>query len=289
MKELRGKTAFVTGGASGIGYAMAEAFGREGMNVMIADIEAGPLAASVSALQAMGLRIEGVETDVTRRESVRQAAGRVIEAFGKVHLVCNNAGVGTGGRMSEIPERDWAWVFDVNVMGVVHGVEIFTPLLREHGDGGHFVNTASIAGLLPSPGLTPYSGTKAAVVALSEAWAPQLAARKIGLSILCPGLVATRFSESRRNRQAVYGGDSELSGLEKPEVAAGFLGGVAPATIAARVVEAVKADELYVFTHPEYRELVKARFDAILAGFDAADASLVLAALPAREPPAWRR
>jgi NAD(P)-dependent dehydrogenase (short-subunit alcohol dehydrogenase family) len=289
MKELHGKTAFVTGGASGIGYAMAEAFARNGMNVMIADIEAGPLAAAVAGLQAMSLRVEGVETDVTRRESVRGAAGRVIEAFGKVHLVCNNAGVGTGGRMSEIPQRDWDWVFDVNVMGVVHGVETFTPLIREHGEGGHFVNTASIAGLLPSPGLTPYSGTKAAVVALSEAWAPQLASRRIGLSILCPGVVATRFVESRRNRQAAYGGDAEPSGLDKPEMAAGFLGGVAPAVVAGRVVEAVRADELYVFTHPEYRDLVKARFDAILAAFETAAASPVLAALPPRAPPAWRQ
>jgi len=289
MKDLRGRTAFITGGASGIGLAMAEAFGREGMNVMIADIEAGPLADAVAALRAKGLTVEGVETDVTRRGSVREAAERAVGVFGKLHLVCNNAGVGTGGRLNEIPERDWPWVFDVNVMGVVHGVETFIPLLRAHGEGGHFVNTASIAGLLPSPGLAPYSGSKSAVVALSEAWAQPLATRKIGMSILCPGVVDTRFSESRRNRQAAYGGDSETSGLEKPEMAVGFQGGVAPAVVAARVVEAVKDDELFVFTHMEYRELLKARFDAILQAFDKAAASPALAAIAAREPPAWRR
>jgi len=289
MKELRGKTAFVTGGASGIGFALAEAFGREGMNVMIADIEAGPLAEAVAALQAMGLRVEGVETDVTRRASVREAAARAVEVFGKVHLVCNNAGVGTGGRLHQIPERDWPWVFDVNVMGVVHGVETFTPLMRAHGEGGHFVNTASMAGLLPSPGLAPYSGSKAAVVVLSEAWAQPLATRKIGMSILCPGMVATRFADSRRNRQAAYGGDSEISGLETPEMAVGFEDGLAPALVAARVVEAVKDDELFVFTHPEYRALLKARFDAILAAFDRTETSPSLAALAPREPPAWRR
>lgn len=289
MQDLRGKTAFVTGAASGIGLGLAGAFGDEGMNVVLADIEPGPLAAAVSALRARGVAAEGVETDVTRRDSVRAAAERAIAAFGKVHLVCNNAGVGTGGRMTEIPERDWNWVFDVNVMGVVHGVETFTPLLRAHGEGGHFVNTASMAGLLASPGLTPYSGSKAAVVSLSEAWAPQLANRGVGMSILCPGIVDTRFRDSRRNRQAAYGGDAELSGLEKPEMAAGFDGGVAPAAVAARVVEAVKAGDLYVFTHPEYRPLVQARFAAIMAGFDAAEASGVLAALPPRPPPFWRQ
>jgi NAD(P)-dependent dehydrogenase (short-subunit alcohol dehydrogenase family) len=288
MQDLRGRTAVITGAASGIGRALAGAFAREGMNVMIADIEAGPLGAAVAELQGAGLRVEGVETDVTSRESVRAAARRAVEAFGKVHLVCNNAGVGTGGRMAEIPERDWPWVFDVNVMGVVHGVETFTPIIREHGEGGHFVNTASMAGLLASPGLTPYSGSKAAVVSLSEAWAPQLATRGIGMSILCPGLVATRFYEGRRNRQAAYGGESELSGLEKPDMAALFRSGVDPRVIAARVVEAVKADELYVFTHPEYRGLLRARFDAILAAMDAADASPALAAQPERELPSWR-
>lgn len=289
MQDLSGKTAFITGGASGIGRAMAEAFGRQGMRVMIADIEPGPLGKAVAELRARGVTAEGVETDVTTRASVQAAAQAALAAFGKVHLVCNNAGVGTGGRMTEIPERDWAWVFDVNVMGVVHGIETFTPLIRAHGEGGHFVNTASIAGLLPSPGLTPYSGSKAAVVSLSEAWAPQLATRKIGLSILCPGVVDTRFIDSRRNRQASYGGDKELSGLEKPEMASGFQGGMAPAVVAARVVEAVKADELFIFTHPEYREILKARFDGILAAFDAAETSAVLAALPARETPAWRK
>jgi len=288
MQDLVGKTAFITGGASGVGYAMAEAFARQGMGVMIGDIEAAPLAAAVAALQDAGLRVEGVETDVTQRDSVRAAARRTVEAFGKVHLVCNNAGVGVGGRMSEISERDWSWVFDVNVMGVVHGVETFTPILRAHGEGGHFVNTASMAGLLASPGLTPYSGSKGAVVSLSEAWAPQLATRGIGMSILCPGLVATRFYEGRRNRHAAYGGDTGLSVLEKSEMAALFQSGVDPRVIGARVVEAVKAGELYIFTHPEYRELLVARFDAILRGMDAADASPALAAQPERGLPSWR-
>ena len=256
---------------------------------MIADIEEGSLAKAVAALQAQGLQVEGVQTDVTARASVRAAADKTVEAFGKVHLVANNAGVGSGGRLDEIPERDWDWVFDVNVKGVVYGVETFTPLIRSHGEGGHFVNTASIAGLLSSAGLAPYSGSKAAVVSLSEAWATLLASKNIGVSILCPGIVATRFSESRRNRQAQYGGEHELSGLERPEMSVGFEGGIAPAAVAGRVVEAVKAGELYVFTHLEYRDLLKARFDRILAAFDQAADSPTLRALPAREAPAWRR
>jgi NAD(P)-dependent dehydrogenase (short-subunit alcohol dehydrogenase family) len=282
MQDLRGKTAFITGGASGIGLAMARAFGREGMNVILADIETGPLQLAVEELRAAQVKAEGVVADVTRRDSLRAAALEAVARFGKVHVVCNNAGVGAGGQIGEVPERDWDWVVDVNLMGVVHGVEIFAPLIASHGEGGHFVNTASMAGMVSPPGMEPYCATKFAVVAMSEGWAMQLAPRGIGVSILCPGFVKTRIHESRRNRPTDYGPDNRAPpAADAPP--SPVLSGIDVEPVAARVVEAVKANELYVFTHPQFRDAVAARFERILAAFDTAAASPALAGVPRGE------
>jgi NAD(P)-dependent dehydrogenase (short-subunit alcohol dehydrogenase family) len=284
MQDLKGKTAFITGGASGIGLAMGEAFGREGMNVMLADIEAGALTAAIDLLRSKQVRCEGVVADVTRRDSLRSAALETIAKFGKVHVVCNNAGVGAGGPFGEVPEKDWDWIIDVNLKGVVYGMEIFAPLIEGHGEGGHFVNTASMAGMLSPPSMEPYCATKFAVVAMSEGWAGQLAARNIGVSILCPGFVRTRIHESRRNRQEAYGADAR-----DPNSAAGLIaaeqiaGGIPVEPVAERVVEAVKDNDLYVFTHTEFKPVLQARFDRILAAFDKSAASPALAKLGARE------
>ena len=153
MDDFKGKTAFITGGASGIGLALAEAFGREGMNVMIADIEQGALDRAVADLRSKQVRVEGVLADVASRNSIRNAALATLGAFGKVHVVCNNAGVGVGGNaFGELAERDWNWVIDVNLKGVVNGMEVFVPLIESHGEGGHFVNTASMAALYSGAG-----------------------------------------------------------------------------------------------------------------------------------------
>lgn len=289
MQDLKGKVAFITGGASGIGLAMAEAFGREGMSVMLADIEEKALAAALEELRAKQIRAEGVVADVTSRDSLRRAALETIAKFGKVHVVCNNAGVGAGGPMGQVAERDWDWVLDVNVKGVIYGTEIFMPLIESHGEGGHYVNTASMAGMVSAPGMEPYNASKFAVVAMSEGWAVQLAAKNIGVSILCPGYVKTRIHESRRNRQADYG-QAEPGAFLGGEGAADspVLSGIPTGPVAARVVEAVKANELYIFTHPEFRPFVEARFQRILAAFDASAASPALAALPPRAPPVPR-
>jgi NAD(P)-dependent dehydrogenase (short-subunit alcohol dehydrogenase family) len=283
MRDLAGKTAFITGGASGIGFAMAQAFGREGMNIMLADIETAALASAVAALRDESIVVEGVATDVASRDSVGAAAERTIVHFGKVHLVCNNAGVSSIGRIGEIPARDWDWVIDVNIKGVVHGVETFTPLIGRHGEGGHFVNTSSAAGMASPPLLEPYCATKFAVVGMSEGWAEQLAEKNIGMSILCPALVATRGDDSRRNRTSQYGADPAA---DTPETRA-ILGmqqlGIPAEVVGARVLEAVLANELYIFTHPEYKDQLKARFDRILAAVDQARASAALASLPARD------
>lgn len=284
MLDLRGKVAFITGGASGIGLAMAKVFGREGMKVMLADIEAAAMAAAVEELRGLQVRAEGVVADVTSRDSLRNAALETIARFGKVHLVCNNAGVGSGGAFGTVPPRDWAWVTDVNQLGVVHGMEIFAPLIMSHGEGGHFVNTASMAGMVSPPGMEPYCATKFAVVAMSEGWAAQLAPHDIGVSILCPGFVKTRIHESRRNRSAEYGADQRPPGFDA-DLSSPVLTGMPTEPVAERVLEGVRDNDLYIFTHPEMRGAVEARFERILAAFDKAAASPALASLPPRVLP----
>lgn len=282
MKEFRGKTAFITGAASGIGFAMARAFGRAGMNVVVADIEETAMRNAVERLANEQIRAVAVPCDVTERQAVRRAALDAIAAFGKVHVLCNNAGVAVGGPLGTVRERDWDWIIDVNLKGVVFGVETFYPLIRSHGEGGHIVNTASMAGMISPPGLEPYSATKFAVVAMSEGWAAQLAPLNIGVSVLCPGFVRTRIHESGRARQERYGGRGDVDpgvGSTPQEAAENVMHGIDPDVVGARVIEAVRADDLYVFTHPMMRAYVEARFQNLLAGFDAADRSEALKAV----------
>lgn len=273
MKSFTDKVAFVTGASAGIGYALAEAFGRAGMRVMLAGINEQNLDAALAKLRAGGIAAERVQCDVGSRDSVRNAALATIAKFGKVHVVCNNAGVGMGGEIGTIPTSDWEWVIRVNLMGVVHGTEIFAPLLAQHGEGGHIVNTSSIAGLLAAPGMEPYAATKFAVVAMSEGWRLQLAPRGIGVSVLCPAFVRTKIGSGHRNRPGgprpgSPGRESVLNQLVEA--------GMDPTMLAARVLEAIRNDELYVFTHPELKPAVAARFDAILAAFDQAAKSPAL-------------
>ncbi len=279
MKDFRGKTAFITGGASGIGFAMARAFGGAGMNIALADIDVDATQNAVERLAREQIKAVPIACDVSVREGVRRAALDAIAAFGKVHVVCNNAGVALGGALGTVRERDWDWIVDVNLKGVVYGVETFYPLIRSHGEGGHFVNTASMAGMLSPPGLEPYAATKFAVVALSEGWAAQLAPLGIGVSVLCPSFVRTRIHESGRARPDRYGGRGDVDpgvGSTREEAAQNVLHGIDPDVVGARVLEAVEANDLYIFTHPMMRAYVEARFQGILAGFDAADRSQAL-------------
>lgn len=276
MKDFRGKTAFITGGASGIGLGMARAFGRAGMNIVLADIDHNAARYVAERLATEQMKAVAVPCDVTEREDVRRAALDAIAAFGKVHVVCNNAGVAVGGPLGSVRPRDWDWILDVNLKGVVYGMETFYPLIKSHGEGGHIVNTASMAGHISPPGLEPYSATKFAVVAMSEGWAQQLAPLDIGVSVLCPGFVRTRIHESGRVRQDRYGGQGDVDpgvGATREEAAQNVMHGIDPDIVGQRVLEAVKANELYVFTHPMMRQFVQARFQAIMAAFDAADQS----------------
>lgn len=281
MKEFKGKTAFITGGASGIGLAMARAFGQAGMNVVIADIEDAPAKAAVERLASEQIKAVSIHCDVGERNNLRAAALEAVSAFGKVHVVCNNAGVGAGGEIGKVPERDWDWIVDVNLKSVVYGVETFLPLLRSHGEGGHFVNTASMAGLISGPGMEPYSATKYAVVAMSEGWALQLAGSNIGMSVLCPGFVRTRIHESERTKQARFAaaGEGSFDPERRQMISKAIETGLDPDVVGARVVEAVRDGDLYIFTDPRFKDVVEMRFAAIRNGFEQASNSEALKAV----------
>jgi NAD(P)-dependent dehydrogenase (short-subunit alcohol dehydrogenase family) len=273
MRELAGKTAFVTGGAGGIGFALGRAFAQAGMKVMLADIETDALAAAVKSLHNFGPEVRGVSCDVADPVSVERAAGASYEAFGNVHVVCNNAGVAAGGGIDNISLDNWRWVLDVNLIGVLHGIRTFLPHIRAHGEGGHIVNTASMAGMNSGLGFSPYVASKFAVVGMSEGLATQLKPFGIGVSVLCPGYVRTRIGESGRNRPQRYGPTPTLDPASPAaavvaEIAAQLQAGLDPASVAARVLDAVRNDELYVFTHPNMREAVDGRFAAIQAAMD---------------------
>jgi NAD(P)-dependent dehydrogenase (short-subunit alcohol dehydrogenase family) len=275
MRELAGRTAFVTGGASGIGLALGHAFAQAGMKVMLADIETGALAAAVETLRDSAPDIRGVVCDVADPDSVERAAKAYCEAFGNVHVVCNNAGVAAAGGIDNISLDNWRWVLDVNLMGVLHGIRSFLPHIRAHGEGGHIVNTASMAGMSSGLGFSPYVASKFAVVGLSEGLATQLKPLGIGVSVLCPGFVRTRIGESGRNRPERYGATqtpdpASPAGLLLAQIAERLQSGLDPSQIAARVLAAIRGDELYVFTHPEMRCEVEERFAAIMAAMDKA-------------------
>jgi NAD(P)-dependent dehydrogenase (short-subunit alcohol dehydrogenase family) len=275
MRELAGKTAFVTGGASGIGFALGRAFAEAGMKVMLADVETEALSAAVNSLHNVGPDVRGIICDVADPASVDRAAQETIEAFGNVHVVCNNAGVAAGGGIDNISLDNWRWVIDVNLMGVLHGIRAFLPHIRAHCEGGHFVNTASMAGMHGGLGFSPYTASKFAVVGMSEGLAPQLKPLGIGVSVLCPGYVRTRIGESGRNRPQRYGVTPALdpaspAGLLVAQIAENLQAGIDPSDVAARVLAAIRADELYVFTHPDMRGGVEERFAAIQAAMDQA-------------------
>jgi NAD(P)-dependent dehydrogenase (short-subunit alcohol dehydrogenase family) len=277
MRELAGKTAFVTGGAGGIGFALARAFAQGGMKVMLADIEPDALEAAVESLQEFSPDIRGTICDVTDAASVERAAQATFNAFGRVHVVCNNAGVAAGGGIDHISLDNWRWVIDVNLMGVLHGIRSFLPHIRAHGEGGHIVNTASMAGMENELGFSPYGASKFAVVSMSEGLAMQLEPHGIGVSVLCPSFVRTRIGESGRNRPGRYG---QSKPLDPASPAAAMVAGIAtqieagidPASVAARVLTAIRENELYIFTHPGMRAKVEARFAAILAAMDRVEA-----------------
>ncbi len=268
MEKLDGKVAVITGGASGIGKAVAQRAAAEGMKIVLADIEEGPLKEAEGELSGQGAEVLGVVTDVSDGASVRALRDRALDRFGAVHLVHNNAGVGVGGPIWEFSEEDWRWIIGANQWGVIHGIATFVPLMIAQGEG-HVVNTASIAGLTTTAFLGPYHATKFAVVAMSEALYKDLQAvgAPVGVSVLCPGFVQTRIAESDRNRPA-WAPEREAEGAEELRAAIqSFVdAGIPPATVADRVLDAVRQNTFYILTHPDLNEAIEIRSRDILEG-----------------------
>lgn len=273
MKSLEGKTAFVTGAASGIGLGIATALAQAGVKVMLCDIQKDALDKAVADLRATNADVAGVLADVSLKDNLQHAADETIARFGKVHILVNNAGVGGGGDYGTWTEGGWNWVIGVNLMSVVWGIEIFGPLIESHGEGGQIVSTASIAGMvaLTNPA---YDVTKFGVVALSEDLRPKLAARGIGVSVLCPGVIRTNIVDSGRNIPARFAGQVPTAPTEGPgtevlkAVTAAIASGIDPLYVGELVREAIEGDWPHIFTDLQFEPHVDARFATIKQGFD---------------------
>jgi NAD(P)-dependent dehydrogenase (short-subunit alcohol dehydrogenase family) len=272
MRELAGNVAVITGGASGIGLALARRLAREPMRLVIADIEEPALEAAVDDLRNRGAEVLGVPTDVSDLASVQALADAAFGRFGAVHLLVNNAGVNRSGPIHEISHDDWQWLLGVNLWGVIHGIEAFVPRMLEQGGEGHIVNTASFAGFVPVQGLGAYCTTKSAVVALSEVLYRDLSAYGIGVSVLCPLVVNTNIRFAGRNRPSRFGGplaEPTRSAAEQEALAGRH---IMPEEVAELVVAGVRANRLYIHTHAEARGFIQRRFARIDRAF--ADAGL---------------
>ena len=277
MDDFSGKGAFVTGGARGIGRAIAAALLEEGARVMIADIHADELAEAERSLASRG-DVATIVCDVADASAVEAAAQATADRFGKVHVLVNNAGVVIGGEPGAIPLEDWRWIVDVNLMGVVHGVEAFVPRIKAHGEGGFIVNTASMAGHGGMPGLAPYSATKFAVVGYSESLRQDLAPHGIGVAALCPGWVDTRIYETGLERPSR---GAHAMTAEEEETLAGardfFATGLDPDKVARWTLESMRADAAVIFTNRELRSAIDQRAEALGAAYDACLASPIFA------------
>ncbi len=271
MKEFKDKVAVITGAASGLGRAMAERCAQEGMKVVLADVEVEPLAKTESSMKASGATVLAVKTDVSRATDVEDLAQKTLEAFGAVHLLCNNAGVGTGAAVWESTVAEWEWVIGVNLWGVIHGVRVFVPIMLKQDTECHIVNTASMAGLISGPGLGAYKVTKHAVVTLSETLYHELAERgaRVNVSVLCPGVVSTRIMESERNRPGHFPATEPLdpaSAARQEALRQRVVAGMPPGHVADVVFEAIRKDQFYILTHPEWQGSIRTRMEDILQG-----------------------
>ncbi len=278
MEQVEGKVAFITGGASGIGLGMAKVFARAGMQVVIADVRQDHIDQAVEhfrQLAACGLgaqaRVHPLRLDVTDRAAYARAADEAQRVFGPVQVLCNNAGIGITGEMKRASYDDWDWIIDVNLKGVVNGVQTFLPRMLAHGGGGHIVNTASMAGLLTYATAGLYITTKFAVVGLSEALRSELARDGIGVSAFCPGGVRTQIREFEKTRPERYG-RSGYAGAPpvRPPPASEVLEALRefsadPVEVGEIVLRGIRRNDLYIFTQPEFRDGLRERFDAILA------------------------
>jgi NAD(P)-dependent dehydrogenase (short-subunit alcohol dehydrogenase family) len=267
MEHLRGLTAVVTGGGSGFGRALANAFGAAGMAVVVADLDGTAADATVDELNGRGWTGLAIECDVSDPASVEHLAARTVAQFGEVHLLCNNAGVLASSETPESTPADWKWTLGVNLYGVVHGLHTFLPRMRSHGKPAHVVNVASFGGLLAglAPGIAPYVASKFAVVGLTEQLRPELAREGIGITVVCPTGMPTQIHVSARNR-------TDISPIERQKVDERLLAstrhGVEPAHLATLTVDAVRANRLYVVNRTPLRDMLRDRFAEIDAAFE---------------------
>ena len=280
MLDFSGRTAVISGAADGIGLSLAETLGARGMNIVLADIEAPRLAAARDRLAAAGIAVHAVEMDVALREDWARTGREAQERFGNVHMLINNAGVSGGiGAIGAMDDAGWRWTIDVNLMGVVYGAEEFVPAMKAHGEDAWLINVASMAGMGGVPLAGAYTATKAAVVALTEAWSLELSNSNIHVSVLAPAFVKTRIHESYRNRQARYAPQVEPT-PEVIQVARGTAkavqNGIDPALLSARVIEGLENRELYLFTHPNYKPVTDHRSAAVAGAFTRAGESPLL-------------
>jgi NAD(P)-dependent dehydrogenase (short-subunit alcohol dehydrogenase family) len=269
VKAIQGKTAFITGGASGIGLGMAHAFVDAGMKVVLADLRQDHIDSALAQFAAQGTTasVHAIRLDVTDRDAMAAAAVEAERVFGKLHVLANNAGVGIQGPFKGITFADWDFGLAVNLGGVINGIQTFLPRIRAHGEGGHIINTASLAALVPMPAqFVIYQTAKAAVVTLSEGIRDELAQENIGVSVLCPGPVRTSIHELSKNRPARFGvGDAFRAAENAGATQVHFPSQMEPAEVGQRVLNAVIHDELYVITHGEWKSAAARRHAALLA------------------------
>lgn len=282
--DVSNKVAFITGGATGIGLGIARAFAARGAKIMLADIDDAGLAAAAAELSGAGADVATVLCDVADEAAVRAAADATIERFGKVHIVVNNAGVGAGGVAGETALEDWRWIVDINLMGVVHGVEVFTPLIKSHGEGGYIVNTASMAGHVASAVMAPYHATKFAVVGYSEALKDDLARFGIGVSVLCPAWVRTNIYKSSLGSPTAQAADAAEGDVDFSAMQAVVESGIAPELVGEWTADCVEAERFYIFTHPSMETYINERHAQIRADYAACAADERLAAEPEAMP-----
>ena len=266
MKDVTGKVAFITGGGSGIGLGMARVFHAAGMQVVIADLDQKHLDAALAHFRAQPQAVHAIKLDVTDRDAMARAADEVERVFGKIHVLCNNAGVGVFGSLLEANYDDWDWALGVNVGGVVNGVQTFLPRMLAHGGGGHIVTTSSMSGLLARIGGI-YAATKYALIGYMETLRAELEPHDIGVSVLCPGLVNTAIFEGENSRPARYRNTRFRSLADKVMREQVLPTGMDPMEVGKRVLQGIRRNDLYILTHPEYEAGLRERFDAILASF----------------------
>lgn len=273
MENLKNKSVFITGAASGIGFGMARAFAEQGMRLALADIDSEALAGAEKMLISQGAVVRSFPLDVTDREALREAATAAEVALDKINIVCANAGVGGRIRpLDEVSDEDWDWVMEVNLKGAVNTVQAFLPCIKRHGEGGHIIITSSMSGIRifkPSRGQGIYNTSKFGLMGFGEALSLDLEPHNIGVSILCPGFVDTFISASGRNRPERYGGP--FDSLQTDILPAPGNGGTDPLIYGRWVVRAVREKRLFVITHTAERHMVEERHGRLMEAFDYAE------------------